>query len=73
MPFEFFLLAHWQAHDAQDLGEWVHRMRSLHRRKQLPAGMVSQLEELGFAWRVDGITAKWYHNLHAARHYRVRA
>jgi hypothetical protein len=61
-----------QVHDAPELGEWVHRMRGLRRRGQLPPAAEQQLEALGFSWDLDVVTAKWYHNLHAARHYRVR-
>ncbi|EFN56282.1 hypothetical protein CHLNCDRAFT_145162 [Chlorella variabilis] len=59
-----------KVHDAGDLGEWVHHVRLLHRRGQLPAAAQHQLEALSFSWVVDGVTAKWYHNLHAARRYR---
>ena len=61
-----------QVHDAAELGEWVHRMRGLRRRGQLPPAAEQQLEALGFSWELDVVTAKWYHNLHAARQYRVR-
>lgn len=65
------LLPH-QVHDAGELGEWVHRQRSMRRRGQLSDAAVASLDALGFSWEVDVVTAKWYHNLHAARHYRVR-
>lgn len=61
-----------QVHDARELGEWVHRQRALRKRGELSAAAVAALDDLGFAWKVDVITAKWYHNLHAARRYRVR-
>lgn len=61
-----------QVHDAPQLGEWVHRQRALRKRGGLSPAAIAALDELGFAWRVDVITAKWYHNLHAARRYRVR-
>ena len=61
-----------QVHDAPELGEWVHHMRGLRRRGQLPPAAEQQLEALGFSWDLDVVTAKWYHNLHAARQYRVR-
>lgn len=60
-----------QVFDAQELGEWVHAMRQARRRGRLPQHAVAALDELGFAWDVDVVTAKWYHNLHAARHYKV--
>lgn len=60
-----------QVHDAADLGEWVHRMRAARKRGTLPPAQQAALDALGFAWEVDVVTAKWYHNLHAARHYRV--
>lgn len=60
-----------QVHDAPELGEWVHAMRQARRRGRLPRHAVAALDELGFTWEVDVITAKWYHNLHAARHYKV--
>ena len=60
-----------QAFDAPELGEWVHRLRRLRSEGRLPEGLAARLEGVGFAWRVDGITAKWYHNLHVARRYKV--
>lgn len=60
-----------QVHDAEGLGHWVHSMRQLRRRGQLSSAAVEQLDTLEFDWEVDVVTAKWYHNLHAARHYRV--
>ncbi|PSC68038.1 Replication factor C subunit 5 [Micractinium conductrix] len=57
-------------HDARELGEWVHELRAARRRGALPPGQAAALDALGFAWQVDVITAKWYHNLHAARRYR---
>ena len=62
-----------QVHDAAELGEWVHAMRQARRRGRLPPHAVAALVELGFTWEVDVVTAKWYHNLHAARHYKVGA
>jgi hypothetical protein len=60
-----------QAFDAGELGEWVHRLRRLKAQGRLPAELAARLEGVGFAWRVDNITAKWYHNLHVARRYKV--
>ncbi|KAI7846416.1 hypothetical protein COHA_000126 [Chlorella ohadii] len=59
-----------KVHDAAELGEWVHAMRQARRRGRLPPHAVAALVELGFTWEVDVVTAKWYHNLHAARHYK---
>lgn len=60
-----------QVHDASDLGEWVHSMRAARKRGTLLPAQQAALDALGFAWGVDVVTAKWYHNLHAARHYKV--
>lgn len=60
-----------QVHDAADLGDWVHQMRAARKRGTLLPSQEAALDALGFAWEVDVVTAKWYHNLHAARHYKV--
>ncbi|KAL4436589.1 hypothetical protein ABPG75_003728 [Micractinium tetrahymenae] len=59
-----------KVHDAADLGEWVHRTRVARKRGTLLPAQQAALDALGFAWEVDVVTAKWYHNLHAARHYK---
>ncbi|KAL4444573.1 hypothetical protein ABPG77_002390 [Micractinium sp. CCAP 211/92] len=59
-----------KVHDASDLGEWVHSMRAARKRGTLLPAQQAALDALGFAWEVDVVTAKWYHNLHAARHYK---
>jgi hypothetical protein len=53
------------------LGEWVHRVRWLWRRGLLPPWAKEQLDAMGFEYSVDVITAKWFSNFHAARHYKV--
>lgn len=59
-----------KVHDEADLGDWVHRVRAQHKRGKLPPAAAAALDALGFAWKVDVVTAKWYHNLHAARQYK---
>lgn len=72
LPASLLLPGAPQVHDAAELGEWVHAVRAVRRRGRLPPEAAAALDELGFAWQVDVVTAKWYHNLHAARHYKVR-
>lgn len=50
----------------------MHDLRWLHRRRLLPPLAVERLTELGFAWEVNTITAKWHSNFHVARAYRER-
>lgn len=60
-----------QAFDAGELGAWVHLMRRMRARGSLPEALAARLDGVGFAWHVDGISAKWYHNLHTLRRYKV--
>ena len=53
------------------LGMWVHRLRRDHKKATLPQWQVDLLDRLDFAWRVDVHSAKWHHNLHEARRYKV--
>ncbi|GAB4813798.1 hypothetical protein N2152v2_000844 [Parachlorella kessleri] len=60
-----------QAFDAGQLGDWVHRLRRLYKQERVPEALAARLDGIGFAWRVDNITAKWYHNLHVLRRYKA--
>ena len=53
------------------LGMWVHRLRRDHRKNTLPQWQIDLLDRLDFAWKVDVHSAKWHHNLHEARRYKV--
>ncbi len=61
-----------QVWDQPLLGAWVHKMRKAHKEGKLPAWQVAKLEELVFAWKMDQQGAKWHHNLHEARRFKVR-
>lgn len=57
-------------HDAQGLGEWAAAVRRLRRRGLLPPAQAAALDALGMVWDVNGMTAKWHANFHAAREFR---
>lgn len=59
-------------YDNPVLGMWVHRMRRDFKTDLLPQWQVDKLDSIQFAWRVDQISAKWHHNFHEARRYKVR-
>ena len=61
-----------QVWDNPVLGAWVHRLRRDYRKNTLPQWQVDLLDRLDFAWKVDVHSAKWHHNLHEARRYKVR-
>lgn len=62
-----------QVFDHPLLGAWVHRMRKVHKEGRLPAWQVAKLDELVFVWKMDQQGAKWHHNLHEARRFKVGA
>ena len=53
------------------LGMWVHKMRRDFKNKITPQWQVDKMDCLQFAWDVDQISAKWHHNFHEARRYKV--
>ena len=60
-----------QVWDNPVLGTWVHRMRRDFKNKLLPQWQIDKLDLLQFPWKVDQISAKWHHNFHEARRYKV--
>lgn len=62
-----------QVWDAPLLGAWVHKMRKVHKEGRLPGWQVAKLDELVFAWKMEQQSAKWHHNLHEARRFKVGA
>lgn len=60
-----------QVWDNPVLGMWVHRLRRDFKNDLLPQWQVDKLDTLQFAWKVDQISAKWHHNFHEARRYKV--
>ena len=60
-----------QVWDAPLLGAWVHKMRKVHKEVRLPGWQVAKLDKLVFAWKMEQQSAKWHHNLHEARRFKV--
>ncbi len=56
---------------AAPLAAWTSAARRAARAGRLAPALAAALEALGFAWEVDGVTAKWHANLHAALDFRA--
>lgn len=47
-------------------------MRLYRRRGSLSPDVVAALDRDGIQWHIGVLEAKWWSNVHAARHYKVR-